>query len=61
MISRSTLSRALFSELKEVMICLACDLVKNIKIMDKFDGDKSLRWVACFSDIMYEYFPFEDR
>ena len=53
MISKSTLSRALFSELKEVIMCLVWNLVKNIKIVDKFGGDTPLRWVACFSDMMY--------
>jgi len=43
MISKSTLSRALFSELKEVIMCLVWNLVKNIKIVDKFGGDTPLR------------------
>ena len=61
MISRRTLSRALFSELKEVIMCLACNLEKRIKITDNFGGDTPLTEAACFSDIMYEYVPFEDR
>jgi hypothetical protein len=61
MVSRSTVSRALFSEMKEVMIRQVCNLVKNIKIMDKFGGDTPLKGASCFTDIMHEYFPFEDR
>jgi hypothetical protein len=47
-ISRSTLSRARFSELKEVTTCLVSNLAKNVIIMDTLGGDTPLRGAAYF-------------
>ena len=51
MISSYTLSRALYNEIKEVKMCLACNLEENIKSTHIFGANTPLRGATYFADI----------